>query len=574
MTLGTVSGMDIHAGVYGRQSMRRASGSEISTADQLEKGTEEAKRRGATKIAYFEDLGISAFSGVERPDFERMLHECRMGRLNMIIVYYISRLSRAEIMDAIPIVTELLQKGVTIVSVTEGTFRSGDMMDLIHLIFRLDAAHKESLNKSHAVRSTKARARAAGGYVGGKPPYGFTFGEKTVNAIGDDGRSRALVVKTLEPLGSEAEIIRWMWDTNEAHRGKPYTPGYGRAHPGSVSGLTRTLNARQVPTRGSTVGKQQRDSAWDDSTVRRILSDPRVAGYACEIVYKVRPDGTKGKTGGYRILRNEDGAPLTVCEPIIEPARWWAMQEWLTTLTPGQPQRGKTLLSGLGLLWCAGGPTMKSKSDKVPHRRAYRCSRPAGTKCAHPGENTISMTALDDYVARRVYALISTAEGDPETLTILAAVTKRFVRAQEAPQAAGERAVLLQERAEAVRGLEELYDDREAGGYSSEIGRQRFRKAETALDARLRAVDLKLWELDQSEVTRLPIGQWMPDDPSLDPIGPGSWWHRASLEEQREFLKLWIQRVEIQPLRVPGVRQPVHERVVITWHGAEDANAA
>ncbi len=37
-------------------------------------------------------------------------------------------------MDAIPIVSELLALGVTIVSTQEGVFRQGNVMDLIHLI--------------------------------------------------------------------------------------------------------------------------------------------------------------------------------------------------------------------------------------------------------------------------------------------------------------------------------------------------------------------------------------------------------------------------------------------------------
>jgi hypothetical protein len=45
---------------------------------------------------YYEDLGISAFTGVERPDFEKLLQDCRVGKINLLIVYCISRLSRLE----------------------------------------------------------------------------------------------------------------------------------------------------------------------------------------------------------------------------------------------------------------------------------------------------------------------------------------------------------------------------------------------------------------------------------------------------------------------------------------------
>ena len=96
--------------------------------------------------------------GRRPPDFDRLLKDCHEGRINLIIVYYISRLSRMDPLDAIPIVTELLNLGVTIVSLTEGEFRKGNLMDLIHLILRLDAAHSESKNKSDAVRGAKKTA--------------------------------------------------------------------------------------------------------------------------------------------------------------------------------------------------------------------------------------------------------------------------------------------------------------------------------------------------------------------------------------------------------------------------------
>jgi DNA invertase Pin-like site-specific DNA recombinase len=114
-----VTGMDIHAGVYGRQSTRRSNGSEISTEDQLQEGVS-VRAASAPSALPYEDLGVSAFSGEERPDFDRMIADCRAGRLGVIIVHYVSRLSRMEAMDAIPIVTELLNLGVKIISIAEG----------------------------------------------------------------------------------------------------------------------------------------------------------------------------------------------------------------------------------------------------------------------------------------------------------------------------------------------------------------------------------------------------------------------------------------------------------------------
>lgn len=36
------------------------------------------------------------------------------------------------------------------------------------------------------------------------------------------------------------------------------------------------------------------------------------------------------------------------------------------------------------------------------------------------------------------------------------------------------------------------------------------------------------------------------DDPDGDPIGPGSWWHRASLGDKRALVNTFIERIEIR----------------------------
>lgn len=130
-----------------------------------------------------------------------------MGRVNVMIVYNISRLSRLEPRDAIPIVNELLSLGVTIVSTTEGVFRPGDTMDLIHLIFRLDAAHQESKNKSTTVRDTAALARGLGGYVGGKAPYGRKFRQE----IRTTAEGKPVAVQLLDVEPAQADVIRRVW---------------------------------------------------------------------------------------------------------------------------------------------------------------------------------------------------------------------------------------------------------------------------------------------------------------------------------------------------------------------------
>ncbi|GAA0344213.1 recombinase family protein [Streptomyces blastmyceticus] len=213
----------IYAAGYGRQPQKRANASEASPATQRSANKAEADRRAALPgvdlawTRHYEDIGISAFTGKERPEFDRLLADCRAGRVNMIIVYYISRFSRMEPLDAIPIVTDLLNRGVTIVSVTEGEFRQGNIMDLIHLIMRLDAAHGESKNKSVAVTGAKKKVRELGGYVGGRPPYG----RECVPETRYDSKGKPIAVQLLATLVKEAEVIQAWWIDIKRYKDNP-----------------------------------------------------------------------------------------------------------------------------------------------------------------------------------------------------------------------------------------------------------------------------------------------------------------------------------------------------------------
>lgn len=585
MTLGMVTGMATHVGVYGRQSMGRENGSEVSTVTQREAGIERARTFEPEHIELYEDLGLSAFKAeVTRKDFDRLIADCKAGRINVIVVYYISRLSRREPLEIIPLVTELLHLGVVIVSVTEGEFRKNNVMDLIHLIMRLDAAYQESKNKSEAVTSAKKKARQLGGYVGGTAPYGFML--KAETRFTDAGKPIVVQIPYHEP--TEAANIRQVWATIRRHFDTP-TVG-GKTHPGSLSGICIQMNDDAIPTRGQRDGKDRKDSRWGVSTLKRILMDPRIAGFEADPVFGVKEDGTPStRVKSYRIRRDPETAePIKFCEPIIPPAEWYELQAWLETRDRGRGlARGTSLLSGLrtpesdAVTQCeCGRPFGSLNVTSKTSNPAYRCTRPRGGEYPgqHTGGVTIAQEYADEYVARRIFALIQAAERDADAGDVMREAARRFGSLSEPAETAQERRALVAERADAVRALEELYDERDEGGFRSAIGRRRFLKAETAANDRLEATEHRLAALGESDVPVLPLRQWLPDSPDVDPIGPGSWWHQATLEERRAFVVLFVERITVRKGTIRGGRRndplafarQVAERMTITWAQAPD----
>ncbi|MDO0913007.1 recombinase family protein [Streptomyces sp. DT2A-34] len=555
-----VSGMKLHCAGYGRQSYGRVNGSEASPTTQRDANqarfntfAAEAARQGREAVwcGHYEDVGISAYSGTERPDFERLLRDCRMGRINVVIVYNVARFSRLEPLDALPIVQELMKLGVTIVSVAEGVFRPGEMMDLIHLFFRLDAAYQESKNKSTAVRDTAALARSLGGYVGGKAPYGRRLKPETRTAP----NGKPVAIQTLVTQPDEAEVIQRIV--------KALLDGTD-----SVHSMCATLNTEGVPTLGASRGKKTAGSSWHPKTLISMLRHPHLSGFDSEPVYNAN-----GRVTGHRIRRDAEGKPARVWEPILGEADWFAVQEWLDARPVRMNEHRTTaLLSSQGILVCACGC---SKSANNAERPSYFCNRPAGKPVDpnkpgdHEGRSYVSRTALDDHVVRSIFALIAAAEWDEESREILARVAAHYAEVNETPETAQERQTVLHDRADAMRAINQLHDDKEL--YAGDpISHARWGDDLRTQQDRLRGANARLEELGQAGSLELPIFAWTESD-NGDPLGPGSWWESASLAERREFVALFCKRITVRKAlpseksRGNKARAVLDGRVTIEW---------
>ncbi|MGW4158806.1 recombinase family protein [Streptomyces sp. NPDC004788] len=571
------------AASYVRQSSAKSDKTEASPMVQRDTNEAEAGKREARFFRHFEDIGVSGWDpDAYREGFEAMLTAARNRLFNMLVVYDVSRFSRREVADAIPIVTELHRLGITIVSVMDGVFAPRDTMALIYLIMRLDAVHQESQKKSKKVRDVKAAQRAQGSWLGGQTTYGF----QSEKFFSPDSK---YPLYRLVHVPKEAANLRRIWATIKEHMHIPIQPR--KAHPGSLSGICTDMNERGVPTRGRNKGKERKNSQWGVRTLKGILMNPVIAGMSAEPVYRVKEDGTRTSTLiGYRINRDDDGRPVMICEPIIPPAEWYQLQDWLNGRGQGEGlARGESLLSGLRdaekkpVSVCECNRPLKGLNSGPKPR--YKCTRDSQAKPAkgeHTSGNSAMQSHVDDHVARKVFALIQDAtrsDPAPETVLAVRAATLVFSQGQEDPKTAAERAELKAERADAQRAVEELYDDLEAGLYDGPVGRERFKKRKENIEARIERATKALEGLSAPESVELPLAAWLHNDgDSTDPLGEGSWWASADQDERRKLIALFVQRVKIKRTgnahggRVRGGYK-IDDRVVVEFVKLVDAEA-
>ncbi|MBB6173116.1 DNA invertase Pin-like site-specific DNA recombinase [Nocardiopsis mwathae] len=535
---------------YARQSDRREDGSAASPVAQKERAISTGEGRGMVHAGHYADLGISGWNPhVVRPDFDRMMRDAAAGKFKAVVVLALSRLTRKGARDALEIHDRLKKCDVVLISVSEPFLDTSSPLGVALFALVAALAEQESENKSVFIAEAKQEIKKAGGFVGGHVGYGLRAKWVTQGEGGD-----AIRLRIFEPHPEEGPVLASVADG---------ILGDGRGKNGkSLRSEAERLNREGVPTRNPR-GKEE-GSRWHPGGLRRMLRDPRLAGYSA-VPEGARNPGRRKVTYRYVIQRDADGNPIKSHESIIEPAKWWELQEVLDMRAGHSGGTGSLkLLSGIDTLFCSCGWRMSSGG---PTR--YQCRRPRGTMEAHSA-NVIQEALLDEHIARRLMArLTSLDEADPDDLGLLAAATRRWADTVDNPENARERSELRAELSALDDAESELYEARREGLYGGKVGRAEFLKDKATIEASRKTLETKLSALNEEESAGIPLSVWTVHDG--DPIGEGSWWASASLEDKQEIIKLFVRRVVIKERPVNASGQPMGgkydpaERVEIHW---------
>jgi site-specific DNA recombinase len=131
----------------------------------------------------YDDGGYSG-GNINRPAMQQLLADVDAGRVDVIVVYKVDRLTRS-LMDFAKIVERLDARGVSFVSVTQA-FNTTTSMGRLTLNVLLSFAQFEREVTGERIRDKIAASKAKGMWMGGNVPLGYDLGD------------RALVVNPLE----------------------------------------------------------------------------------------------------------------------------------------------------------------------------------------------------------------------------------------------------------------------------------------------------------------------------------------------------------------------------------------
>ena len=285
--------------IYARKSVYREDS--ISVKSQIEKCEYELK--GEDYIAYT-DNGFSG-KNTDRPDFQKLMNDIRMGKVKKVIVYKLDRISRS-VLDFAEMLQVFQSYNVDFISATEHfdtTSPIGKAMLNISMVF----AQMERETIQQRVTDAYLSRSKRGFYMGGRIPLGYNK-----IPISVDGIKTAMYEQNPE----QAEIVRFIFNM------------YSQPNV-SLRDIVRMLNEREMFVKGK--------AAWNATHLWKIIKNPSYT-YADLNVYHFykrqnisiinEPDEFIGQTSMYLFSgkANEDGKYLVIAPhiPLVDSKTWLA----------------------------------------------------------------------------------------------------------------------------------------------------------------------------------------------------------------------------------------------------------
>src|SRR6201991_2798280 len=183
----------LHCAVYTRKSTEHGLDQEFNSLDAQREACEayiksQASQGWRAVPQHFDDPAYSG-GNLERPALKRLLREIQLGRIDVVVVYKIDRLTRS-LADFAKLVETFDAHSVSFVAVTQ-QFNTTTSMGRLTLNILLSFAQFERELASERVRDKVAASRKKGKWTGGAFPIGY------------DAKDKKLVINK-----TEAETVR------------------------------------------------------------------------------------------------------------------------------------------------------------------------------------------------------------------------------------------------------------------------------------------------------------------------------------------------------------------------------
>ena len=350
----------------------------------------------------YDDGGISGGT-MERPALQRLMADIRAGKIDIVVVYKIDRLSRS-MFDFLGMVKFFDEHNVSFVSVTQDLNTDTAMGRLVLNVLQSFAQFEREI-ASERIKDKIALSKEKGMWMGGTIPLGYNANEGVLNVNEEEAGIVQSIFKSFVTTASATEVVKdckkkgYETKARKSRRGtyypsKPFTKSslyqilnnklyigkiehkekeqvYEGLHKAIID--MKTWNQAQAILSGNTRAKINVSAGERPYLLKGILKDPD--GYA------ITPSTTKKKNKKYRyyvsiqaVKKGYSECPLkTISAPLLEDiildrARSvLTSTEWLNRMLASHPDENadlpdvKAALNNFDVMWAELFPAEQAR---------------------------------------------------------------------------------------------------------------------------------------------------------------------------------------------------------------------
>jgi site-specific DNA recombinase len=200
----------LRCAVYTRKSSEEGLEMEFNSLDAQREACESyiASQRGEGWVLVadrYDDGGVSGGT-LDRPALKRLLADVQAGRIDIVVVYKVDRLSRS-LLDFHKLIELFERHQTTFVSITQ-SFNTTDAMGRMHLNIMLTFAQYEREVIGERIRDKVAASRKKGMWMGGWTPLGYEVRDRKLIIHKEDAERVRSIFKRFVHLKSATLLAR------------------------------------------------------------------------------------------------------------------------------------------------------------------------------------------------------------------------------------------------------------------------------------------------------------------------------------------------------------------------------
>lgn len=219
----------VRCAVYTRKSSEEGLEQEFNSLDAQREACEAyvASQRPEGWVLFHDRYDDGGYSGgtLERPALKRLVTDIELGRVDVVVVYKIDRLSRS-LMDFAKLVEAFERNNVTFVSVTQA-FNTTTSMGRLTLNILLSFAQFEREVIGERIRDKFAASRKKGMWMGGYVPLGYRVENRKLVVEEQEAATVRMSFERFVKIGSATVLARQLNAEGVTTRtGRPIDKGF------------------------------------------------------------------------------------------------------------------------------------------------------------------------------------------------------------------------------------------------------------------------------------------------------------------------------------------------------------